>query len=75
MKYLPYILMLLPAAALAQQPQPTPVEQALSERAGYEFNTAVGLRAQLIAAQREIDALKAQIKQLTDAAKDAPAKP
>ena len=69
-------LFVFPIAAVAQAPQSTPMEQALTQQLNQKMNEAIMVQAQLIATSRELEADKARIadleKKLAEATKTPP---
>lgn len=71
MRILLVVALLFPSLAFAQQqPQIPPNEQALADKLGRELVESVSCSGNLIAAQRELQALRARVKELE--ARDKP---
>lgn len=65
--FLVLIAGLMANVAYAQQQPPTLFEQALSSKLTHEINESLACSASLIAAQRDLEAAKARIKELETA--------
>jgi hypothetical protein len=61
MRYLA-LLLLLTAPVLAQQPQQTPLEQALGARLMQELSSGVSCETKVIGLQKQLDDLKKELE-------------